>query len=330
STPFDLMRWGPKLQETATVLSKPRTSAPRFPLPSADEPPLLIETATHSRKSRYLEWLGSAGENPEILRRLAELAGEHKLIRDYPDTHWWEYRKELREQLQDHPRTKVQPAKHKVQSPSDWHSEDRRRKLYFEALGELAQNEQAQPTDYDALASVLEPHDPLVTLFGHQELAELLARRDQSPADERWHRLHAIYYAPSHDASVRNIVAAIDRCVALPDTALPPAQRFDELNGLLQTLRGRWEARNQRPSKAAQVTLQEIERSQLAVEHALEAMEPLAADAGYTTADWANRKEVVERLLVRPFRAYREDLSQRVRESEARAKAKEEAAAAGL
>ncbi|HET6426482.1 MAG TPA: hypothetical protein VFG20_22505, partial [Planctomycetaceae bacterium] len=138
STPFDLMRWGPKLQETAMVLSKPRTSAPRFPLPSADEPPLLIETATHSRKSRYLEWLGSSGENPEVLRRLAELAGEHKLIRDYPDTHWWEYRKELREQLQDHPRTKVQPAKHKVQSPSDWHSEDRRRKLYFEALGELA------------------------------------------------------------------------------------------------------------------------------------------------------------------------------------------------
>lgn len=330
STPFEMMRWGPKLYETATVLSKSRVSAPRFPLPDADAPPALLETVSHSRKSRYLEWLGADGEKPEILRRLAELAGEQKLIRDYPDTHWWEYRKELREQLQDHPRTKIQPVKHKVESPSEWHSEDRRRKLYFEALGDLAQNDQAAAEDYQSLASVLEPHDPLLTLFGHQELAELLSRRNQSPGEERWHRLHAIYYAPSHDASVRNVVAAIDRCVTLPDTTLPPTQRFDELNGLLQTLRGRWESRNQRPSKAAQVTLQEIERSQLAVERALEVMEPLSIDAGYTAADWANRKEVVERLLLRPFRAYREELTVRVRESEARAKAKAEAAEAGL
>lgn len=330
STPFEMMRWDPKLHETATVLSQPRVSAPRFPLPDESAPPALLETATRSRKSRYLEWLGAAGENPETLRRLAELAGEHKLIRDYPDTHWWEYRKELREQLQDHPRTKVQPVKHKIESPSQWHSEDRRRKLYFETLGDLAKNDQAAADDYQSLASVLEPHDPLLTLFGHQELAELLSRRDLSPGEERWHRLHAIYYAPTHDASVRNVVAAIDRCVTLPDTTLPPAQRFDELNGLLQTLRGRWESRNQRPSKAAQVTLQEIERSQLAVERALEVMEPLSVDAGYTAADWTNRKEVIERLLLRPFRAYREELTVRVRESEARTKAKVEAAEAGL
>ncbi len=328
--PVEMMRWAPKLQETAVVLSRPRISAPRFPLPNAAGAPMVLETASRTRKGRYLEWLGAAGENPVILRRLAELAGEQKLVRDFPDTHWWEYRKELREQLQDHPRTKVLPVKHKIESDREWHSEDRRRKMYFETLGELASDEQAEMKTYQALSKVLEPHDPLMTLFGHQELAELLARRDQSPGEERRHRMHAIYYAPGHDVSVRNVVAAIDRAVAFPDPELSPVQRFDELNGLLQTLRGRWEGRNQRPTKAAQVTLQEIERSQLAVERALEAMEPLATAAGYTPTDWANRQDVVERLLLRPFRTYREDLSVRVRESEARAKAKEQAAAAGL
>ncbi len=321
STPFEMMRWGPKLQETATVLSKPRTSAPRFPLPKESAEPQPIANTTQSRKGRYLEWLGSAGENPEVLRRLSEFMGEQRLVRDYPDTHWWEYRKVLREQLQDHPRSTIQPVKFTADSAGKWHSEDTRRKAYFEALGELASDEHAEFSAYQTLDSLLAPHDPLLSLFGHQELAELLSRRDKFPGEERRHRLHAIYYAPAQDASVRNVVLAIDRLTTLPDPELSAAQRFDELNGLLQTLRGRWEARNQRPLKAAQVTLQEMERSQLAVEHALETMAPLAVDAGYTTEDWACRKEVIERMLLRPFRSHRDELVARVRESEARTKA---------
>lgn len=315
TTPFEMMRWAPKLQETAAVLSKPRTSAAPFPLPSETGEPQPILSAGKSRKGRYLEWLGAAGENPEILRRLSELMGEQRLIRDYPDTHWWEYRKVLREQLQDHPRSTIQPVKYTTDSSKKWHSEDTRRKGYFEALGELAKDEQAGYAAYQALDELLEPHDPLLSLFGHQELAELHSRRDKYPADERRHRLHAIYYAPSQDASVRNVVMAIERLTTLPDPNLSAAQRFDELNGLLQTLRGRWEVRNQRPLKAAQVTLQEMERSQLAVEHALEAMAPLAGDAGYTAADWKCREAVIERMLLRPFRSHRDELVARVRES---------------
>lgn len=321
SAPFEMMRWGAKLQETATVLSKPRTSAPRFPLPAESGEPQPIVSASKSRKGRYLEWLGAAGENPEVLRRLSEFMGEQKLIRDFPDTHWWEYRKVLREQLQDHPRTTVQQVKFSTETAGKWHSEDSRRKGYFEALGQLANDEHAELSAYQALDELLEPHDPLLSLFGHQELAELLSRRNKFPDDERRHRLHAIYYAPGHDASVRNVVMAIDRLASQTDTDLSVAQRFDELNGLLQTLRGRWEARNQRPLKAAQVTLQEMERSQLAVEHALEAMKPLAAEAGYSADDWACREEVVERMLLRPFRSHRDELVARVRESEARTKA---------
>ncbi|MDP1796871.1 MAG: hypothetical protein Q8K78_05295 [Planctomycetaceae bacterium] len=319
--PYEMMRWGAKLQETAMVLSKRRTSAPRFPLPTETGEPQSLVSVSKSRKVRYLEWLGAAGENPEVLRRLSEYMGEQKLVREYPDTHWWEYRKILREQLQDHPRTTLQQVKYTTDSPGKWHSEDSRRKGYFEVLGELANDEQAELPAYQSLDSLLEPHDPLLSLFGHQELAELLSRRNKFPADERRHRLHAIYYAPSHDASVRNVVLAIDRLATLPDPELSGAQRFDELNGLLQTLRGRWEARNQRPLKAAQVTLQEMERSQLAVEHALEAMGPLAAEAGHTAEDWASRKEVIERMLLRPFRSHRDELVVRVRESEARTKA---------
>lgn len=321
STPFEMMRWGPKLQETAIALSKPRTSTPRFPLPTESAEAQPLASTSRSRKGRYLEWLGAAGENAELLRRLSEYMGEQRLIRDYPDTHWWEYRKVLREQLQDHPRSTIQPVKFTTDSAGKWHSEDTRRKAYFEALGELASDEHAELSAYQALDSLLEPHDPLLSLFGHQELAELLSRRDKFPSDERRHRLHAIYYAPAQDASVRNVVLAIDRLTTLPDPDLTAAQRFDELNGLLQTLRGRWEARNQRPLKAAQVTLQEMERSQLAVEYALETMAPLAAAAGYTAEDWACRKEVVERMLLRPFRSHRDELVVRVRESEARTKA---------
>ncbi len=133
----------------------------------------------------------------------------------------------LREQLQDHPRSTIQPVKYTADSTGKWHSEDTRRKAYFEVLGTLASDEHADYAAYQALDEVLEPHDPLLSLFGHQELAELLSRRDKFPADERRHRLHAIYYAPSQDASVRNVVMALERLTTLPDPELSATQRFD-------------------------------------------------------------------------------------------------------
>jgi hypothetical protein len=307
----ELLRWGPKIQEITQLMTRPRGTAPVYPLPDrSGSPRPLVDD--QPRQSRYLDWLGPEGEQPFVFRRLSEVVAQLQLVKTFPDTHWWEYRRELREQLQKHPRSGLSQVRH----TTEWHPEDQQRKAYFEALG--AATQQAQP-DAERLAAVealLEPYDPLLTLFAHQELAELYARGQTDPARELQHRLHVIYYAPSHDASVRNVVAAIDLVVRAPQAVPDAVQRFDVLNGLLQTLRARWEARNQRPPKTAKVTLQEIERSLLSVERGVATLQVLASAAGYSADDWSARQTVLERLLLSPFRTYRDELRLRLKQNE--------------
>jgi hypothetical protein len=94
-------------------------------------------------------------------------------------------------------------------------------------------------------------------------------------------------------------------------------------------LRARWEGRNQRPPKSVKVTAQEIERSLVSVERAVQTLEPLAATVGYTPDEWAARETVLDRLLIRPFRTYRDELKVRARTSELKTRALLERAAAG-
>lgn len=329
-TPFEMRRWAPKVQETAAVFAKPRTSAARFETSPETLPPKpLLSTSKPTRKGRYLEWIGPAAEHPEVLRRLAEVAGEQKLVKEYPDTYWWEYRKELRSQLQDHPRSAVIPVNFSGDS-QQWHSEDRRRKEYFVALGALAQGSVSSADDdadairdsdrFAAVEQWLEPHDPLLTLFAHHELAEHYARRrDGSPA-ERTHRLYGIYFAPAHDVSVRNVVSAIN-CLSAPrDSSMTAVEQFDQLNGVVQMLRFRWEVRHQHPGKSAKAALIELERSLVAAERAVECLETIAPAAGISKSEWTYRRDVIERMLLRPFRTSRELLTARIRDSERRAR----------
>lgn len=315
-TPRELSRWAPKLHEIARLLVKERTSPAQFPLPEAvsSEMPAV---ANASRRSRYLEWLGAAAENPALFRRLSEMTAQQRLVQRFPDTHWWEYRKELRTQLQDHPRSALNPANHLASgSGQKWHPEDRVRKSYFESLGAALQSDRPTREQLRSIERHLEPFDPLLTLFAHQELAELHSRARIDPLHETAHRLHVIYYAPQGDASVRNVIAAIDHLARNDDAAASDTERFEMLNGLLQILRSRWEARNLRPAKSGRVTQQEVERSLVSVERAVEIMEPLATSAGWQPQEWANRKLVLDRMLLRPFRTYRDQLVVVNRENE--------------
>jgi len=315
-TPRELLRWGPKQQEIAAVLQQARTSASVYPLARAGEPPRALSTTVTSRRSRYLDWIGHSAAEATVLRRLGEVVSQRELVRQFPDTYWWEYRKELREQLQDRPRTGLQMVSHTVGSGSSrWHPEDQRRKAYFVLLGEALKADVPDRNTLMEIELLLEPYDPLLTYFAHQELADLYGKGDQDPAIELAHRLHVIYYAPPEDASVRNVIAAIDHLVEHPDAVADDAERFERLNGLLQVLRSRWEVRNTRPSKSAKVTLQEIERSLVTVERALEVMQPLSSAAGYSATEWETRQLVLERLLVRPFRSYRDQLVLHTKES---------------
>jgi len=59
----------------------------------------------------------------------------------------------------------------------------------------------------------------------------------------------------------------------------------------------------------------------LAGEKGLEAMSELTVSVAMTAEEWATRKQVIERILLRPLRAYRSDLQTAAIKSEGRTRA---------
>ncbi|MBS0202525.1 MAG: hypothetical protein JSS49_06455 [Planctomycetes bacterium] len=312
--PLDLMRWGPKLQEVQRILTAVRTSPVRY-LNEEDAARVADGELHVSRKSRMLEWLGDQRVSPDVLRRLSEVATQHKLVRENPETHWWEYRKSLREQLQNRPRSKVQQVSHSA-GARPLHPEDERRKGYFVALGDAAR--EPTPEHMESLIGHLQPYDPLVSYFARQEIADIQARGQMDPAAELAFRLHVIYFAPVADASTRNVATALELLVRHPEVIPDPARRFDTVNGLVQTLFTRWETRQTVPMKSARRQLSDVDRSVVAIEKALTELESQHAQALLSDADWDSRKQVVDRILLRPLRAYRSQLQSSLTRSESR------------
>lgn len=304
SAPLEVMRWANKQAEMQAALTSTRVT----PAPFWTEPKDPAESAGKeyhlSRRSRFAEWLGDAQVTKELLRRLNEVQTQRTLVHENPDAHWWAYRKTLRKQLQERPRTAVQQVKAIDEKPS-MHPEDARRRDYFIAFGQAAQREHPTRQQIADVEQYLEPYDPLVTYFARQEIADLLARSGEDAGQELMYRLHVIYFAPTVDASVRNVAKAVETLVTHPDAIPDNSARFDALNGLIQTLRVRWEVRQANPERSSLKSLDDADQSVLAIEHAVASLDAIAMSAGVSGQEWQTRKEVIERLMLRPLRTFR-------------------------
>ena len=127
--PLEVMRWGNKQQEIQTALTGTRITPAPFWQNAQGQSNRVDEEIHLSRQSRLVEWLGNSRVSQELLRRLGEVVTQQKLVREFPDAHWWAYRKALRKQLQDRPRTIVQPVK-AIDDKQTMHPEDLRRRLF--------------------------------------------------------------------------------------------------------------------------------------------------------------------------------------------------------
>ena len=319
--PMEVMRWGNKQQEVQAVLTTTRLSKAPFWTDATNGQPNLLEEEIHlSRRSRLVEWLGDNRVSLELLRRLNEVTAQQKLVYENPDAHWWEYRKTLRQQLQDRPRTVVQQIKAIDEKPT-LHPEDVRRRDYFVALGNAARRPKPTRAQIAAVEEYLEPYDPLLSYFARQEVADMLSRCDEDAALELAYRLHVIFFAPTRDASVRNVATALETLVKHPEAVPDESSRFDTLNGLIQTLRTRWETRQFISQTSSKKVLDDVDQSLIAVEKSVMSLDELATSAGVTDAEWQTRKQVIDRLLLRPLRSYRDAVKTRQTRSQTQARA---------
>lgn len=276
--PQEMMRWAPKHQELLAAIAPVGT--------------------------RFLESDGIDGNDEVLLRRLSELAGRQKLRTKFPDQ-WWAYRKSLREQLKQRPRTLIKSVRNG--GGKRFHPEDQRRMDYFKYLARATRN--PTPDKIRKVVEFTESYDPLVSYFAHAEIAALFKRgRPKNPRAELWHRLHTIYYAHPRDRSVRDVSRALVLLASHDNVVDSAADRWDHLNGLLQTLKSRWITRGLVAPRKAQIVLNDIEDSLEAAEAAFSTMDKLHASVGVTSAAWSARKRVLQNGLTHPLESYRAQL----------------------
>lgn len=314
--PRDMLRWSPKLKEVHELLTKPRSKPLSSSVVDAGAEP------SNSRRTRYLDWLGNQAASQDLLRRLSEVAAQTKIILDGPDSFWLDYRKALRDQLQQRPRTEIRQVVATDETERVLHPEDERRKEYFVDLGRAGDLETRSLDAVYQLTNYFEPYDPLVSLFARQETAELLRMYGHpEPAAELAMRLYVIHFAPGGDRSLRNVLSAAELILRSPEAAPDPQDRFDILNGLLQTFRRRWEVRSASQIKSVRLAIQDVDRSIVVIDKIVRAMDELVPSTQLNPGDWQTRKEVIDRALLRPLHGYRADLLPQYQENKAKAEA---------
>lgn len=282
-------------------------SLPREVMRWADKPSEM-HRALGPHSSRILSWVGEEEASAEVLRRLAEVTAQQKLMARYTDQ-YQSYRASLRMQVTKQSRGKIASKIQRVSASDDkaaLHPEDARRLKYFVALSKAIGSR--KPADIERLAAFAIPYDPMLSYFVHLEAAELYARSEPRDAlRELQHRLHAVWYSSPRDSSLRNVVAALRLLRESPEAQADPGQRWDTLSALLQALQQRWEARSGTPSDVKR-TIEEADETVLAAEQTFEAMEALTREAGLPPELWKSRQRVLERTLVRRVKAHRSEL----------------------
>lgn len=123
------------------------------------------------------------------------------------------------------------------------------------------------------------------------------------------------------DSSIQNVVAAIRLVMKSPEAIPSDVERFDRLNGLLHVLRMRWENRSMIPVKSTRVAINDMDENIVIIDQALNVLEELAPQAGFTAHDWEQRRLTMEKILLHPLRQHRSELLNRREESEAKTRA---------
>ena len=86
-------------------------------------------------------------------------------------------------------------------------------------------------------------------------------------------------------------------------------------------MRTRWETRQFISETSVKKVLEDVDQSLISVENGVTALDQLAVSAGIPETDWKNRKQVIERLLLRPLRSYRAEITARQARSQMQARA---------
>ena len=247
----------------------------------------------------------------EAKRRLSSLAQQIEILAGMPDQPWT-YRRSLRMEMQQHPRPPLEKVENgRIIRVS--HPLDEERQQYFRTLGAAlmaaASDQQAALELVRRLVRFARSGDPLMGHFSHYEIVRLHELLNHpAPAEELQHRLHIVFFAAASDASVRPVITALDQLVRQPELVQQPSERFDQLNGLLQKLIERWEARTAWEPKSAVRVQNDVDQSVRISNLALDQMQELAGQIGVSNSDFLYRRRYINEALIVPLRDYRDQV----------------------
>ncbi len=278
--PGEVLRWGPKLDETRISLAEKSTK-------------LMV---------RYQE-------DPQLedaLRRLSDVAAREQVLAQHPDQ-FWVYRKSVKKRLTESPRSVIEPVKGEGLQKRI-HPDDQRRLDFFETLGQAAQAQPCRVTDLQRIEQYAHPYDPMISYFLHAEIARLYQRCEPPRADlELKHHLHVLYFGGQQERSVRGI----HRCLELlsqAETDLDAAAQYDHINSLLELLKRRWQLRRGTDGITRSVLLLDIKDSLESSQQGLKRLEALGHELQIPAPQTAARIEQLEKALIRELKSHRAHL----------------------